>query len=109
MNSSPDSLPVLTVDHLPEGCSEVLGLVTASCVMSKSLVGDVAAHVKNWTVGGELGVYTRMLDQAMEILVARIRDNAFQRGASAVIGFRVVCPSVSAGSADLIGYGTAVR
>lgn len=109
MSSSLNGVPVLTVEHLPEGCSEIIGLVTASCVLSKSAVGDVIANVKNWTIGGELRGYSRMLDQTMELLVERIRRRALEAGATAVIGFRVATTNISSGSAEVIGYGTAVR
>ncbi len=109
MSNLTSQLPVLTVEHLPEGCSELIGLVTASCVLSKSALGDFAANIKNWTVGGELRGYSRMLDQAVDLVVERIQIQAAARKAKAVIGFRIASSEVSSGAAELIGYGTAVR
>jgi uncharacterized protein YbjQ (UPF0145 family) len=100
---------ILTVDRLPEGCSEVLGLVTAVYITSKPLLGDMLANLKNWTVGGELPGYTCMLDDAIQRLVQRVQQNAETMGATAVIGFRISTSSISAGAAEVIGYGTAVR
>lgn len=109
MSETARRIPVLTVDHMPEGCSEVLGVVTVAYITSKPLVGDVIANLKNWTVGGELPGYTRMLDNALEELVRRVCQKAAATGATAVIGFRISTSDISAGAAELIGYGTAVR
>jgi uncharacterized protein YbjQ (UPF0145 family) len=94
---------------MPQGCSEVLGIVTAAYITSKPLIGDVIANVKNWTVGGELPGYTQMLDIALDELVQRICQKAATIGATAVIGFRISTTDIAAGAAELVGYGTAVR
>ena len=73
------------------------------------MLGDVVANVKNWTIGGELTAYSKLLDKAMKTVVERLRDKAAAQGASEVIGFRVCTSQVAEGAAELIAYGTAIR
>jgi len=60
---------------------EVLDIVYATMVHSKSLVGDMSANFKNWTVGGELRGYSTMVQEAVEIALERIKTEARKKGA----------------------------
>lgn len=102
------ALNVSTIDQLQAGY-EVLGLVHATIVTSKSLVGDFVANVKNWTVGGQLPGYEEMIDAAVESVTQRLAERARSLGADAVIGFRLCSTEVSEGAAEIIAYGTAIR
>ncbi len=88
---------------------DVLGLVCATVVHSKSLVGDVTANLKNWTVGGELPGYSRLIQDATDLVIDRLKTQALAKGADGIIGFRLCTTQVSEGAAELIAYGTAVR
>lgn len=99
---------LLTVEMMPADCQQALGLVTATCCISKSLVGDLVANVKNWSVGGELPGYTALMDQSLEVIRARLAEKAQAMGAKAVIGVRLNTTQVSQGAVELIMYGTAV-
>ena len=101
--------PILTVDTLPSKKLEYLGCVTASCWLPKSIVADLSANMKNWTIGGELHQYKKMIDDAVALVMTRIQQEAKKTGADMVIGFRLSTTSVSSGAAEVIGYGTAVR
>ncbi|QEP41935.1 hypothetical protein D5085_01510 [Ectothiorhodospiraceae bacterium BW-2] len=100
---------VLSIESMPIDCQEVLGLVAVSFCYSRSLVGDMLANIKNWTVGGELTGYTTLVDEAMEAAERKLIDKAEQMGAKAVIGIRFSTTQVTHGAAELILYGTAVR
>ena len=102
------SFRMLTVEMMPADCQQALGLVTASCCISKSLVGDMAANVKNWSIGGELPGYTALMDQSLEVVRDRLAEQAQAMGAKAVIGVRFSSTQVSQGAVELIIYGTAV-
>ena len=65
--------------------------------------------MKNWTIGGELHQYKKMIDDAVALVMTRIQQEAKKTGADMVIGFRLSTTSVSSGAAEVIGYGTAVR
>lgn len=100
---------ILTVDAMVGKEWEYLGCITASCCLSKSIVHDLSSNIKNWTVGGELNHYKAMIDQSVARVMERIEEEAALKGADAVLGFRLSTTSVSAGAAEVIGYGTAVR
>lgn len=100
---------IVTTDTIPETKCTPIAPVVASCCLSKSLLGDMAANVKNWTVGGELPVYSEMLDKAGSLILQRVAQKASEYKAEAVVGFRLVTSNVAEGAAELIGYGTAVQ
>lgn len=86
-----------------------IGPVLVACALSKSLVGDMAANVKNWTTGGELRGYSELLERAGRVVLGRMAEKAANEGADAVVGVRLVTSGVAQGAAELIGYGTLVR
>lgn len=102
-------IPIFTVDSLPDRQAQHLGCVTASCCLSKNIVQDLSSNIRNWTVGGELTQYSSMIDQSVNLVMARISEQAAKAGADAIVGFRLSTSSVSMGAAEVIGYGTAVR
>lgn len=102
-------MPIVTIESFPGRRIECLGSVTACCCLSKSVIQDVFSNVRNWTVGGELPRYTDMIEQAVSMVMARIEVRARDMGADGVVGFRLSTTSVSAGAAEIIAYGTAVR
>ena len=102
-------IPIRPVDAILPKKLEYLGCVTASCCLSKSIVADLSANMKNWTIGGELHQCKKMIDDAVALVLTRIQQEAKKTGADMVIGFRLSTTSVSSGAAEVIGYGTAVR
>ena len=60
-------------------------------------------------VGGEIVGYTQMLEEARQIAVKRMVDEAKALGADAIIGVRDGSSQLMAGAAEVIAYGTAVR
>ena len=105
---SPD-LPIVTTETIDgKQCRPIAPILVAYC-LSKSLLGDMVANVKNWTTGGELPGYSAMLEQTGNVVIQRMAEQAKAMEADAVIGMRLVTSSVAEGAAELIGYGTAVR
>jgi uncharacterized protein YbjQ (UPF0145 family) len=107
----PDLSPPLLIVTTPsiEGsrCRPLGPVIAARCV-SKSAVADFIANLRNWTIGGELPSYSRMLEITTNRVLEDIRVRASEMGADAVVGFRLVTSDVASGAAELIGYGTAV-
>ena len=103
------TFPVMTVDVFPGRDTEFVGCVTACCCLSKSVVQDISSNIRNWTVGGELPRYTEMISQAVDIVMDRIGEKAREMGADGVVGLKLSTTAVSAGAAEVIAYGTAVR
>ena len=60
-------------------------------------------------VGGEIVAYTEMLNEARQIAIKRMVDEAEALGADAVIGVRYGSAQMMQGAADVIAYGTAVK
>ena len=60
-------------------------------------------------VGGEITGYTEMLNEARQIAVKRMVDEAEALGADAVINVCYGSSSVMQGAVEVIAYGTAVK
>ena len=87
---------------------EALGMVKGTVVQSKNFGKDFMAGMKT-LVGGEIVSYTEMLNEARQIAVKRMVDEAKELGADAVIGVRYGSSQVMNGAAEVIAYGTAVK
>jgi len=87
---------------------EILGVVTGSTVRAKHIGRDIMAGLKN-IVGGELVGYTELLQEARSEAVERMKAQASELGANAVVNVRFTTSSVAQGAAELFAYGTAVR
>ena len=99
---------LMTTDTCSGMCVEkVLGLVQGSSVRARNVGMDLAATFKNIT-GGEITEYTKLMAEAREQALDRMRENAAQMGANAVVGVRFVTSSVMQHASELLVYGTAV-
>lgn len=83
------------------------GVVSGSTVRAKHFGRDIMASLKN-IVGGELKGYTELLTEAREQAMERMKDQARQMGANAVVNVRFSTSSVAAGASEIYIYGTAV-
>lgn len=102
------AVTITTIDAYPFDY-EILGFVHATIVSSKSMVGDMVANVKNWTIGGQLPGYEVMIDNAVKLAMDRLSEIAEDIGADAVIAVKLCSTEVAEGAAELILYGTAVK
>ena len=99
---------LVNIDYIPGRELEVLGIAKGTVVQSKNFGKDFMAGMKT-LVGGEITSYTEMLNEARQIAVKRMVDEAESMGADAVIGIRYTSASVMQGAAEITAYGTAVR
>ena len=99
---------LLTIDNVPGREIEALGLVKGTVVQSKNFGKDFMAGMKT-LVGGEITGYTEMLNEARQIAMKRMVDEAEGLGADAVVNIRYGSSAVMQGAAEVIAYGTAVR
>ncbi len=83
------------------------GVVSGSTVRAKHVGKDIWAGIKN-VFGGELKGYTELLSESREEAITRMKKQAEQMGANAVLNVRFSTSSVAAGAAELYVYGTAV-
>ena len=99
---------LVNIDHIPGRELEALGIVKGTVVQSKNFGKDFMAGMKT-LVGGEITQYTEMLNQARQIAVKRMVDEAQAMGADAIVNVRYASASVMQGAAEVIAYGTAVK
>lgn len=83
------------------------GIVTGSTVRAKHVGRDIMASLKN-VVGGELKGYTELLEEARRDAIERMKAQAVQMGANAIVNVRFSTSAVAAGAAEIYVYGTAV-
>lgn len=87
---------------------EHFGMVSGSTIRAKHIGKDLLAGLKN-IVGGELKGYTELLQESRRESIDRMKQQADQLGANAIINIRFSTSSVAQGAAELYSYGTAVR
>ena len=92
-------MKLLSIEYIP-GVEEIeaLGMVKGTVVHSKNIGRDFMAGMKT-LVGGEIVGYTEMLNEARQIAVKRMVDEAKELGADAVIGVKYGSSQVMAGAA----------
>ena len=109
-------MKLLSINYIP-GCEiEALGMVKGTIVQTKNIGRDFMAGMKT-LVGGEIVGYTEMLNEARQIAVKRMVDEAKELGADAVkelgadavIDVKYGSSQVMQGAAEVIAYGTAVK
>lgn len=101
-------MKLLSIEYIPGAEIEALGMVKGTIVQTKNVGKDFMAGMKT-LVGGEIVGYTQMLEEAQQIAVKRMVDEAKALGADAIIGVRYGSSQLMAGAAEVIAYGTAVR
>jgi len=83
------------------------GVVSGSTVRAKHVGRDMMASIKN-VFGGELKGYTELCQESRDEAIERMKSQAKQLGANAVVNVRFSTSSVAAGAAEIYVYGTAV-
>ena len=100
---------VTTTEFVPGyEIEEVLGVVFGNTVRAKHIGQDILAGLKN-IVGGEIEEYTEMLRDARIEALNRMVNEAKKLGADAVVNVRFTTSQTTAGAAELLAYGTAVK
>ncbi|OPZ07102.1 MAG: hypothetical protein BWZ10_02888 [candidate division BRC1 bacterium ADurb.BinA364] len=99
---------IVTTDTIPgRAIRRTLGLVVGASVRSAHLGDDVASIMQNW-VGGEMHGCTKIMAEAREQALDRLRDQTWALGGNAVIGLRFCSAEIASHAAELLAYGTAV-
>ena len=100
---------ILTTDQVAGATiTESLGLVRGTTVRTRHWGHQVIATLKS-LVGGEVHEYTKVIAEAREEALDRMRSEAQALGADAVVGFRFATSEVAKNCAEVVAYGTAVR
>lgn len=101
-------MKLLSIEYIPGVEIEALDMVKGTIVQSKNFGKDFMAGMKT-LVGGEIVGYTEMLNEARQIAVKRMVDEAKALGADAVIGVKYGSSQIMQGAAEVVAYGTAVK
>lgn len=101
-------MKLLNIDYIPGKEIEALGIVKGTTVQSKNFGKDFMAGMKT-LVGGEIKDYTEMLNEARQIAIKRMVDEAEALGADAVLNIRFASSSLMQSAAEVVAYGTAVK
>ena len=101
-------MKLVNIDYIPGKEFEAMDMVKGTVVYSKNIGRDFMAGMKT-LVGGEIEGYTEMLNDARQIAVKRMVDEAEEMGADAIINIRYGSSALMQGAAEVIAYGTAVK
>lgn len=85
----------------------VIGMVRGNTVRCRHIGRDLTAAFKNIT-GGEIREYTKLMAEAREQCLDRMREEAAAMGANAIVCVRFSTSGVMQNAAELLVYGTAV-
>nr|WP_175279570.1 heavy metal-binding domain-containing protein [Secundilactobacillus collinoides] len=99
---------VTTTENIPGQDYEIIGEVFGLTTQSKNIVRNVGAGLKN-LVGGEIKDYTKMMVEARDVAIERLRANAVEQGADAVVMMRFDSGSIGTDMQSVAAYGTAVK
>lgn len=97
-----------TTENIPGKKYKIIGVVRGNCVQSKNILKDVTQGLKS-IIGGELGEYTNMVDEARTKATERMVEEAEIQNADAIVMMRYGNGSVTADASEIIAYGTAVK
>lgn len=84
-----------------------LGVVYGNTIRSRHVGKDVLA-VFRILIGGEIHEYTKLMAEAREQSIDRMKEKASKLGANGIVGLRFASSVVASGAAELLAYGTAV-
>jgi uncharacterized protein YbjQ (UPF0145 family) len=85
---------------------KTLGLVKGNTIRARHLGKDILAGLKN-LVGGEIEEYTKMLAEAREQALDRMRADAEALGANAITDVRFSTSYIMGMASEIMAYGTA--
>ena len=86
---------------------KTLGYVKGSSAIARNAAADVFAWIKN-IIGGEVEEYSRLLQQTRDQAVERMITDAKDKGANAIICFRIQSSTIAQGASEVVAYGTGV-
>lgn len=84
-----------------------MGLVFGNTIRARHIGNDIVAGLKN-IVGGEINEYTKLMAEAREQAIDRMKENAIHLGANAILDVHFSTSMIMNGAAELLAYGTAV-
>ncbi len=100
---------IVTTDFVAgKEITQVLGIARGSTVRARNIGRDIFAGLKN-IVGGEISEYTKLLAEAREQAIIRMKADGERLGADAIINVRFSTAMIMQGTSEILAYGTAVK
>ena len=101
-------MTVVTTEEVPgKSIRKSVGLVRGNTIRARHLGRDISAALKN-LVGGEIRDYTKMMAEAREQAIDRMKEEAERMGANAVVNVRFTTSMIMQNASEILAYGTAV-
>jgi uncharacterized protein YbjQ (UPF0145 family) len=98
---------VTTTENIPGArVVKTIGHVFGLTVRSRSIGGNIAAGLKS-LVGGEIGSYVKLNEDARRQAIDRMVQNAAAMGANAVTMMRFDATEMARSMSEIVAYGTA--
>jgi uncharacterized protein YbjQ (UPF0145 family) len=105
--TSKGTMIVTTTENIPgTRVVKTIGQVFGLTVRSRSLGGNIAAGLKS-LVGGEIGSYVKLNEDARRQALDRMVQNAAAMGANAVTMMRFDSTEMGRSMSEIVAYGTA--
>jgi uncharacterized protein YbjQ (UPF0145 family) len=102
------TFPITTAFEFPEyEVQRTLGSCFGLVVRSMGAVRGIGASLKS-LVGGEVGQYTKLLEDSRRHAMDRLIENARLMGANAIVGMRFDSSEIGQALTEIAAYGTAV-
>lgn len=86
---------------------KVLGIVKGNTIRARNIGRDIIASFKN-LIGGEIEEYTKLMGEAREQAVDRMKEEAKNMGANGIVCVRFSTSYIMSNAAEILVYGTAV-
>ena len=100
---------IVTTPEVPnKKIIKVHGIARGSTVRARNVGRDIFAAVKN-LVGGEISEYTKLQADSREQALQRMKKDASNLNADAIINVRITTSMIMQGVAEILAYGTAVK
>ena len=88
--------------------SQTLGVVSGQSIRARHVGKDILASFRN-LVGGEITEYSKLMAESREQAMDRMKANATELGADAIVGVRFTTSMLQQGASEIFIYGTAVK
>ena len=99
---------MVTMNYVPgKNITKVIGTIWGITVRSRGIGGNIMAGLRSLG-GGEIKEYSKMLSDARNTAMDRLRDSTKQLGANAVIELRFDSSDIGQVMTEIVAYGTAV-
>ena len=98
---------VSTPDVPGKEIKKVFGIVKGNTIRARHMGKDILAAFKT-VVGGEIEEYTKLIAESREQATDRMKRQAADIGANAIVNVRYTTSSIMQSAAEILVYGTAV-